>query len=63
MLTRERQCHTMRQFNTDAATVLLICNDHTLLTIPIHNLLDNVIRYSSEHSIINLTLYTNSVSN
>ena len=62
MLARERHCRILRQFNTDAAAVLPIYGDHTLLTILIRNLLDNAIRYSSEHSIINLTLNTNSIS-
>ncbi|MBI0067934.1 MULTISPECIES: histidine kinase dimerization/phospho-acceptor domain-containing protein [Snodgrassella] len=62
LLARERQCRILRQFNTDAAAVLPICGDHTLLTILIRNLLDNAIRYSPEHSIINLTLNTNSIS-
>lgn len=62
LLAREHQCRILRQFNTDAAAVLPICGDHTLLTILIRNLLDNAIRYSPEHSIINLTLNTNSIS-
>ena len=62
MLAREHLCPILRQFNTDAAAVLPIYGDHTLLTILIRNLLDNAIRYSSEHSIINLTLNTNSIS-
>ena len=62
MLARERQCRIPRQFNTDAAEVLLICGDHTLLTILISNLPDNAILYSPEHSIIDLTLDTNSIS-
>ncbi|WP_369432617.1 ATP-binding protein [Snodgrassella alvi] len=62
MLARERQCRILRQFNTDAAAVLPICADHTLLTILIRNLPDNAILYSPEYSIINLTLDTNSFS-
>ena len=62
MLVRERQCRILRQFNTDAAAVLPICADHTLLTILIRNLPDNAILYSPEYSIINLTLDTNSIS-
>ena len=62
MLAREHLCPILRQFNTDAAAVLPIYGDHTLLTILIRNLPDNAIRYSSEHSIINLTLNTNSIS-
>ena len=62
LLARERHCRILRQFNTDAAAVLPICGDHTLLTILIRNLLDNAICYSPEHSIINLTLNANSIS-
>ena len=62
LLAREHQCRILRQFNTDAAAVLPICGDHTLLTILIRNLLDNAICYSPEHSIINLTLNANSIS-
>ena len=62
MLVRERQCRIPHQFNSDEAAVLPICGDHTLLTILIRNLLDNAIRYSPEHSIIDLTLDTNSIS-
>ncbi|ORF32163.1 hypothetical protein BGI09_04020 [Snodgrassella alvi] len=62
MLARERQCRILQQFNTDAAAVLPICADHTLLTILIRNLPDNAILYSPEYSIINLTLDTNSIS-
>ncbi|PIT61832.1 hypothetical protein BHC47_06670 [Snodgrassella alvi] len=62
MLAREHLCPILRQFNTDAAAVLPICGDQTLLTVLIRNLLDNTIRYSPEHSIIDLTLDTNSIS-
>ena len=62
MLAREHLCPILRQFNTDAAAVLPICADHTLLTILIRNLPDNAILYSPEYSIINLTLDTNSIS-
>ena len=62
MLARERQCRIPRQFNTDAAEVLPIRSDHILLTILIRNLPDNAIRYSPEHSIIDLTLDTYSIS-
>ena len=62
MLVRERQCRIPRQFNTDAAAVLPIRSDHILLTILIRNLPDNAILYSPEHSIIDLTLDTNSIS-
>ena len=62
MLAREHLCPILRQFNTDAAAVLPICGDHTLLTVLIRNLLDNTIRYSPEHSIIDLILDTNSIS-
>jgi len=46
LLARERQCRIPRQFNTDAAEVLPICGDHTLLTILIRNLPDNAILFS-----------------
>ncbi|ORF03259.1 hypothetical protein BGI05_09590 [Snodgrassella alvi] len=62
MLAREHLCSILRQFNIDAAAVLPICADHTLLTILIRNLPDNAILYSPEYSIINLTLDTNSIS-
>ncbi|PIT54843.1 histidine kinase dimerization/phospho-acceptor domain-containing protein [Snodgrassella alvi] len=50
LYARERHCCVQRQFQTEPGTVLPPSGDHTLLTILIRNLLDNVIRYSLEHS-------------
>lgn len=59
---RERYCHIQRQFKTEPKDVLPLCGDTILLTILIRNLLDNAIRYSPEHSTINITLAANNIT-
>ncbi|KDN11607.1 Sensory histidine kinase QseC [Snodgrassella communis] len=59
-----RECHSriQRQFQTEPLAVLPLYGDPTLLTILIRNLLDNAIRYSPEHSTINITLTADTIT-
>ncbi|MCT6881615.1 MAG: ATP-binding protein, partial [Snodgrassella alvi] len=59
---RERHCRIRRQYQAETADILPLTGDPTLLTILIRNLLDNAIRYSPEHSTINLTLAADSIT-
>jgi two-component system, OmpR family, sensor histidine kinase QseC len=59
-----RECHSriQRQFQTEPLAVLPLYGDPTLLTILIRNLLDNAIRYSPEHSTINIILAADTIT-